>query len=217
MDNYGFVANPNLTHWHNCRNKISQLTTSQYFHDIKNLTFHNLCIQHTPPPGTKYLLGLGHKFIPQRAFPTSLLQPTFQDFNRNTRLKYTFAGQPHNSLTKNDKKIYIKSDWIPDLGNDDLETRLENFKKQLTKIVTENRTKLLRPTFNLTKTQYQTLHSLKNNKHIIVLLADKNLGPVIMDRKVYIERVVSEHLSDEKTYEQLKEKVAHSKLKELHK
>ena len=102
------------------------------------------------------------------------------------------------------------------MGNDDLETRLENFKKQLTKIVTENRTKLLCPTFNLSRTQYQTLHSLKNNKHIIVLLADKNLGPVIMDRKIYIERVVSEHLSDKITYEQLNEKVAHSKLNELH-
>ena len=215
MDNYGFIANPNKTHWYNCRNKISQLTTAQYFNNIQNLTFHNLCVKHTPPLGTKYLLGLGHKFIPQRAFPTSILQTTFQEFNRNTRLKYTFAGQSPNSLTKNDKKIYVKSDWIPDLGNEDLETRLENFKNQLTKTVTENRTNLIRPTFNLNKIQYQTLHLLKNNKHIIVLLADKNLGPVVMDRDTYIKRIISDHLADKQTYEQLNEKVALLKLKDL--
>ena len=212
---YGFTANPNLTHWQNCKNKISQLPTSTYFNSITNLTFHNLCINHSPPPGTKHLLGLGHKFIPQRAFPKLVLQPIFTEFNRSIRLKYTFAGQQSNSLTKNDKKIYVKSDWVPDPGNDDLENRLDEFKKQLTKTAIENRTRLIRPTYNLDKSQYRTLHSLKNNPDIIVLLADKNLGPVTMDRETYIKRVINDHLLDEYTYEQLNEHTALSKLREL--
>ena len=212
---YGFIANPNLTHWHNCKHKLSQLTPSTYFNSINNLTFHNLCINHTPPPGTKNLLGLGHKFIPQRAFPKLLLQPTLTDFNRDIRLKYTFAGVQSNSLTKNDKKIYVKSDWIPDPGNDDLEHRLEEFKNQLTKAATANRTNLIRPTYNLDKSQYRTLHSLKNNQDIIVLLADKNLGPVTMDRETYIRRVITDHLLDTNTYEQLNKTTALFKLNEL--
>ena len=213
---YGFTANPNHTHWTNCKHKISQLPTTKYFNDnITNLTFHNLCINQTLPPGTRHLLGLGHKFIPQRSFPNPLPLSTFQDFNRNVRLKYAFAGIPSDPLTKNDRKIYIRSDWTPELGNDDLEQRLADFQREIQKITIDNRSLLKKPTFNLSRLQHRTLKVIKNNPHIIIILADKNLGPVVMDRNTYIEKTIKEHLSDKQTYERLKENDANFRLQEL--
>lgn len=58
-------------------------------------------------------------------------------------------------------------------------------------------------TKKLNHLQYNTIKRLKNNPDIIILLADKNLGPIIMDRTEYISRGFSDHLSDSKTYKQL--------------
>ena len=212
---YGFTANPNLTLWTNCKDRLRNLPMTTYFNNINNLTFHNLCTHHKPPPGTRHLLGLGHKFIPQRAFPTPLPQSTFQEFKRNVRLRYTFAGLDSDPLTKNDKKIYIKSVWIPEPGNENLEQRLTNFQKQVLKTTKQNQTNITRPTYNLSRVQHQTLHSLKNDSKIVILLADKNLGPVIMERETYIKRVLSNHLLDKNTYEQLTDNMAKHKLNEL--
>ena len=40
---------------------------------------------------------------------------------------------------------------------------------------------------NITKLQQQHLQMLKNNENFIILMADKNLGPCIMERKEYKE------------------------------
>ena len=39
----------------------------------------------------------------------------------------------------------------------------------------------------------------------MVLNADKNLGPVIIEREEYIKNVLAEHLLDENTYENIEE------------
>ena len=39
----------------------------------------------------------------------------------------------------------------------------------------------------------------------MILNADKNLGPVIIEREEYIKNVLEEHLLDEDTYEQIQE------------
>ena len=121
---YGLAADPNLTHWTNLKNKIKTTPVNNYLNNIINLTYHNLCIKYTPPPGTKQLLGLGPKFIPKRAYPNPSLLPYFNEFQHDARLKYTFAGTEQKEFTKNHKKIYIKSSWIPPTGNDDFESRL---------------------------------------------------------------------------------------------
>ena len=104
---FGFIADPNYTHYANKAIVLQRTPTSQYFNPIINLTFHNLCTRYSPPIGTKQLLGLGHKFIPQRPLPKQNLYSTFTDFARNDRLKYTFSDNDHNTekITKNDRKI----------------------------------------------------------------------------------------------------------------
>jgi hypothetical protein len=54
-------------------------------------------------------------------------------------------------------------------------------------------TQLKKPT-NLTREQTTILHQLKNNPDFIVMPSDKNLGPAVMNRDAYIEKVLTEHL-----------------------
>ena len=179
------------------------MPTHTYFSSITNSTYHNLCTTQKLPPGTKHLLGLGHKFIPLRTLPQPQINQSLDDFERNVRLKYTFAGDDQEkTFDKNSRKIYIKSNWTPDYGPPELEHRLYNFRTNLltyTHINLQNSP----PSRNLSRIQYKTLLELKNNQNIIILLADKNLGPVVMERKTYIQRVLTDHLSDTTTYLQL--------------
>ena len=55
---------------------------------------------------------------------------------------------------------------------------------------------------NLTPPQRRLLHSLTNNKDVIVVPSDKNLGPVILDRDTYVRKCFQNHLLSS-TYEQL--------------
>ena len=209
---FGFTANPNLTHWENCKTVLKHMThENNTAPTIKNMTFHNLCTKNQPPLGTKHLLGLGHKFIPQREIPKPILQKTLLNFHRDVRLKFTFAGEIPTPMSKNDKKIYIKSDWDAPRGNDELESRLASFQTTLTHSVTTHNLHTPKSS-NLTRLQYHTLMKLKNNDKIIVLLSDKNLGPVTTDKDTYITKVLTEHLCDGSTYQKLSEKEAQERL-----
>ena len=213
---FGFVVNPTYTHWSNKTTVLKSVSTSKYFNPITNLTFHNLCKKHAPPTGTKQLLGLGHKFIPQRPLPTQNLHSTFSEFARNVRLKYTFSddNQNSNTFTKNDRKIYIKSTWSPEHGNNELENRLNKFHTHLQYLTSRNLQSINKST-NLTRPQTETLSKLKADPHTITLLTDKNLGPVVMDRQEYINRVFSDHLLDNNTYQRLSKQEADQKLDEI--
>ncbi len=214
-DQYGFTANPLLTHWTNIKLKLSNISITEYTNNINNLTYHNLCVHFSPPQGTKQLLGLGPKFIPQRAFPNPAITSSFNAFQHDARLKYTFAGAEPSDFTKNDRKIYVKSTWIPPPGNYELESRLNNFRDSLLSINNERIQNLTKPSYNLNRIQHNTLNSLKNNDDIIILLADKNLGPVTMDKHTYIKRILNDHLSDHNTYCQLSETTAERQLQDL--
>ena len=60
---------------------------------------------------------------------------------------------------------------------------------------------------NLLPIQSRTLQEIRNNHDIIVVDCDKNLGPAVIERSTYIQRVL-EHLQDETTYQYLTEQQA---------
>ena len=208
------LGTPDFTHWSNKILAIQQQPANKYFAKISNLTFHNLCNKFSPPPGTHWLLGLGPKFIPQWKHPQTNLTHTFTAFVRDVRSKYNFAGIQSNQISKNEQKIYIKSDWEPDVGNIELESRLTNF-QQLTLALSHANSKSVCLTKNINQIQYKTLLRLKNNPNIITLLANKNLGPVIMDQQEYLNRVLSEHLLDSSTYQHLTKQTALKHLNDI--
>ena len=227
--NYGFTANPHLHCWANLLNTLQHKNCQSYFDDIKNLTFHNLCTETKIPPGTKQLLGLGPKFIPKTKYPTFDPTETLTQFTRDVRLKYFFSDTSSDPLTTNYRKIYIKSDFVPNPGNTALESRLSTFNAKITRLTTNNLlpykhkhkrkhkyTEKRKFTNNLNPLQLQVVTELKQNQQIVTLLADKNLGPVVMDRSTYIKRVLTEHLLDTDTYDQISPTYAHTHLQEIH-
>ena len=212
---YNFTADTNLHHWANLERALKQTPSRSYFTRMKNLTFHNLCANSNIPVGTKQLLGLGPKFIPKTAHPHAHISETLSAFSRDVRLKYLFAGTNPEPLTLNQRKIYLKSSFSPDPGNSALEKRLSNFNKSIANLLTI-KTKNYKRSSNLSPIQLNTIKELKKQKNIVTLLADKNLGPVLLDRSTYIERVLNEHLLDSTTYEQLCPTTAKRQLDDIH-
>ena len=178
------------------------------------MTYHNLCKKEHPPIGTKLLLGLGAKFIPQRWYAQPNVEHSINDFNRNIRIKHTFAGS-ESTLCKDDTKLYVRNlEWEPEKANDEIENRLKQFEEKIRTLTKINTTSQHKRT-NLSGVQRTILTQLKNHPKIIVLLADKNLGPVTMDRKEYVERVLTEHLANKTAYKKLPEKQAKIQLNDL--
>lgn len=101
------------------------------------------------------------------------------------------------------KKIYKKSPTIFSPTEDCLEEHLATFTWSLlnAKMV---KLEASRPSTNITKLQQQ-LNLLHDNEHFIVLNANKNLGPCIIEHQQYIKNVLHEHLQNGETYMQLNE------------
>ena len=172
------------------------MPTKIYFNTPMNMMFHNLCTRLTPPSGLGRLLGLGSKFIIQKKNPKLKLHETLEDIRRDVRLKYFFADE---ELTNEDyhPRLYLKSDWDPPLACDLIESRLQAFEAN---IIKHKSCFSPKPSTNISRLQFRALKFLKNNNKFIVAQADKNLGPILIERDEYIRRVIRDHLSDTNTY-----------------
>ena len=56
---------------------------------------------------------------------------------------------------------------------------------------------------NLSKFQYSMLQEIRQDRRFIVCLTDKNLGPAILEREVYINRALQDHLLKPANYKRL--------------
>uniref|UniRef100_A0A3P9MD15 Uncharacterized protein n=1 Tax=Oryzias latipes TaxID=8090 RepID=A0A3P9MD15_ORYLA len=70
------------------------------------------------------------------------------------------------------------------------------------------------PPSNITKEEMAAIHSLKNNREITILPADKGRTTVIMDTEQY-EKQMNEMLQDRNTYEVLKRDPTEAKKRKL--
>ena len=170
-----------------------------YLNSPLNLTFLNLCSKLKPPSGLGCLLGLGQNFIIQKKNPKLKLDETLEEIIRDVRLKYFFAGEQLENEEFN-PKLYIKTDWDPPKAADDIENRFSKFCRSIHEHKTLHSP---RPATNISRLQYRALKFLKNNKNFIVALADKNLGPILIERDEYVRRDLKDHLSNEVTYTQI--------------
>ena len=115
-------------------------------------------------------------------------------------------------MNKTPKKIYVKSDWQPDHGTRNFEATLDLFTIKLTSA--HNNTQQQQTSSNLNTIQKNILNSIWNNKDIVILVCDKNLGPAVMSRTTYIKEVLNQHLEDKaKTYRKMTDREATSRLK----
>ena len=97
-------------------------------------------------------------------------------------------------------KLYVRSGWIAPPCKNSLEQKIDAMEEEL--IAATKQCHRQQPKrSNLTPFQHHCMHALKEDTRFIVLNTDKNLGPAVLERDIYINRVLSEHLQTE-SYEQ---------------
>jgi hypothetical protein len=100
--------------------------------------------------------------------------------------------------------------WNPPPASSNTEAQLELFEQAITEAVIHN--EKITPSFsNLTPQQKETLHQLINNKDLIILPMDKNLGPAAINYEDYMKQILHEHLLT-LNYERLSQSTASQRL-----
>ena len=124
---------------------------------------------------------------------------------RDIRLKYIFSENDED-LTETEydynRKLYIKSKRAPPLAGDSTKARMTEFHSALesSRKVLQQRTK---PATNIKPTVERLLSSVMVDKRLVILSTDKNPGPAVMERHLYIKTMLREHMMDSKNYRQL--------------
>ena len=198
---YGFVANPNISVRHNACLQLACMPCWYYFNRPKNLAFHNLCSILDPPKNLQSLLGLGLKFIPTPTHSTANANKSLQRFEKDFFNKSTFAGKPPSQNEVFNPKLYLGSTYIPKwwMITDPIRRRNRNFAQAIASLFQRKR----RNPSNLLWHQHIALQKLQQDRRFLIVQCDKNLGPAIIEREIYIQRALSDHLLDNNTYEQL--------------
>jgi hypothetical protein len=106
--------------------------------------------------------------------------------------------------------LYAKNElFFPDTPIIDLLQRRNEFESKMTRLFRSNRGPRIK---NLLPNQESALRWLLQNNQISVLNADKNLGPVVMERDKYLHFAYKDHLQDTNTYLRLSKNEASRRL-----
>ena len=106
----------------------------------------------------------------------------------NVRRIYAFAKDPPDEWEYN-HKLHNKSDYKFDPALPAIEQALDDFESAVKAQLANNHQR--KPKHNLTCNQHTLLLHLGNNNDIMIVIpADKNLGPVILKHVVYIKRLI---------------------------
>jgi hypothetical protein len=200
---YGFYAEPENNLQRNFNINIKK-SPSELYTLPNNLTFHNLCKENELPAGTRQLLGLNRKFCIATSHINNNITQTMLKLARSIRTNYFLKQNNLSDGNICEKQIYIcNKQWHPPPAPPEIEESLTVFEKLLKKkhleYTTRNKGFNL---INLTPRQRAILNQLRCNENIIIKPTDKNLGPAVMDKKSYIEKILQEHLLTT-TYRQL--------------
>ena len=176
-----------------------------YFNRPNTMAVHNLCTTIQPPFNYKSLLGLGLNFCPIPKFTNYDINSTIQRFRKDMVLKMITAGNEITYTTK----FYPKTSrtFSDKLVPENYRKRIDVFLHFLRKEFKKKKTKS-----NLLTYQNNLLTELSKSKQHIILRADKNLGPCILETNTYISRCLNDHLLDKHTYQQLSQREALGKL-----
>lgn len=176
------------------------MNVDDFFSSCTNRSFHNFCIDNHIPFSAERLLGLGLKFcICDRPAPTDLSDFQFDRFRKEVRTRYFFLDTEDDNTEPFIPKIYVKNPaWTPDPASPLIENALDRFETSLRTLTLTNKLRHTRP--NLTWYESNQLRLLRENKKVIILPSDKNLGPAALDMDRYVHQVLTEHLLDGRRY-----------------
>jgi hypothetical protein len=197
---YGFTANPFLS---TRQNVIAQLRlTPDHEKTMSNLACHNLCSNTYIRASDMKLIGLGLNFCVTRDPPA---KADLRRFERSVRIHYQFANA---ETTEYIPKLYVPvPSWMPQTAATSIEDALKTFGTTLReKHLATQKPRLNKP--NLPPAQLKRLDEIRDDKRVIIIPTDKNLGPAIMDTSGYIDRCLDDHLLNDVNYRKLDSTVA---------
>ena len=210
---FGFAANIHLSVTKNIRKQIATLTMDDLISKTTNINFHNLTNKPIPPC-SHLLLGLSTKFCIENRLPKCNLRTSFQRLTYSTRLKAWLLAERKKGMDMEREyiqKLHVKGNFQPPYADWLTEDRLSSYKlKVLQAYAALSRS----PKYNLNKLQRRLLTELREQRALLIINTDKNLGPAILDRNTYIMAVLSEHLTNEDIYQYLDKEEAHKLLTE---
>lgn len=195
----------------NARQILGNTHPSDYFAPVKKLAFHNLTEKDELPKDTNQLLGLGLKFIPVPSINITrdAVDRSLSRFERDINLRIFFSGD-ENDTSYDPKALRGKSSWRAPIPPREIDNRICRFQKGIEEIFTRRKTMS-----NLSSLQRQLLQDLKKNENIVILSADKGLGPVGVTMKRYVEWGLK-HLTDSSTYTMIAEDAANAESENLY-
>ena len=150
------------------------------------------------------VLARGLTFCPTpRHINWSEVSADIYDFARRMRLSEYFFDENSNTPTDNehDTPFHNKSTWNPP---NDRERALNTFLDAVKLDITTGKPKTIHD--NLTATERQAIHQLKQRQDIIIKPADKDSGTVVMDKTWYIDEC-NRQLTATKFYRLLNEDI----------
>ena len=195
---YGFIADPSLPLWRNVEKRIGELTYA-YFDRPSNMSCHVHLRDLPDIQGVEKLLGLGLNYCIKEKVETTT-KKTFERLRADVRRIYHLRDNEEDG--EYIKGLYIKSDYKFKEASKEIEQAMNDFEKAVAerKRAAKHRQKIYT---NLTHHQWALVETLHQHDDYIVVPADKNLGPCLLDREVYIERGCSEHLGNSTNYKLL--------------
>ena len=163
---------------------------------------HNLLQDNPLPSGTNKLLGLGLNYCIRNPSTRETTKRTFNHLTEDVRRLYALRD------VENDEgnyipSLYIKSDYRFDPAPVLLERALVAFQTAIKNKQQDLRNRRKDHSMNLTHGGWNRVQYFNKNDDYIIVAGDKNLGPCILDRKVYIEKGCSEHLGNIVNYKVL--------------
>ena len=168
------------------------------------MALHDLTTKNKPPSNLKLLLGLNLKFIPRRRFTTTDLTDTNKRFKQQVFLQDYYLNNPPDSSNEDtstfNSKLHIPTHWTPSPWKitPSVVTHTDNFLQEVGSLFRQKQC-----TPNLSFSQLHLLKYLRKKQDFVVVKADKNLGPCILESDQYIQYALTDHLNCRNTYKKL--------------
>jgi hypothetical protein len=196
---YGFVADSNLSVHHNVFLQLQVMPIWYYFDRPTHLAYHDLTSILDPPKNLQSLLGLGLKFCPSPRFSQTSVTNSLERFKKDLFCKTYFAGRIK-SDPNFDTKLHVKSNWVPLdwMIPHPIHRRFRNFTLASNALFIKKKCRS-----NLLWHQHLALASLQRDHCFLIVHCDKNLGPAIIEKEIYIQRALQDHLLNSTAYRNL--------------
>jgi hypothetical protein len=179
---HGFLPDPKTSIHLNACHVLGDTSPDVYFSHFTNKTFHDFTPGKSLPVAAAFLLGFRKKFflVPKKSLGLREINEGIDCFDCDMFLKIHFAGDGEDDIPY--EKLRRKSTWKPDQLPNKILSQLSKFE-----CVMKKQFILCRGKSNLTKFQAGICKKICNNKNVIITHANKNLGPVGVDAKQYIQ------------------------------